>query len=284
MSYYYPAVRELPMSEEEFRLLRDFVRQQFGLFYDDSKSSLLKNRLLPRVTALGLASFDEYYHYLRFNPARAEELRKMVSHLTNNETYFFREMKQLDAFSNILLPAARDKRKSVVRILSAGCSTGEEPYTLSILAQEKLGLLPGVKLEIVGIDVDEKVLEKARAAQYFKNSFRATDPLMIHRHFQSQGESKIVRESVRKPIQFVWANLVDEKSFRPLGKFDIILCRNVLIYFQDETIRKVIENLSSVLEDDGVLLLGHSESLVRITDSFEAERHPGAIVYRKVLF
>lgn len=283
MSYYYPAVKELPMTEEEFRLLRDFVRQQFGLFYDDSKAGLLKNRLLPRVTALGLASFDEYYHYLRFNPARADEMRKMVSHLTNNETYFFREMKQLDAFSNILLPAARDKRKGVVRILSAGCSTGEEPYTLSILAQEKLGLLPGVKLEIIGIDVDEKVLEKARSAQYFKNSFRATDPLMIHRHFQNQGEAKIVRESVRKPVQFVWANLVDEKSFRSLGRFDMVLCRNVLIYFQDETIRRVIENLSSVLEDDGALLLGHSESLVRITDSFEAERHPGAIVYRKVL-
>jgi chemotaxis protein methyltransferase CheR len=283
MSFYYTATRDIPMGEEEFRLLRDLVRQQFGLFYDDSKAGLLKNRLLPRVTSLGLATFDEYYHYLRFNPGRREELRKMVSHLTNNETYFFRETKQLEVFAEKVLPAARDKRKGTVRILSAGCSTGEEPYTLSILAQEKLGLLPGVKLEIIGADVDDKVLEKARAAQYFKNSFRATDPLMIHRYFQNQGEAKVVRESVRKPVQFVWGNLVDEGSLRALGKFDIIFCRNVLIYFQDETIRRVIENLSHLLEDDGTLFLGHSESLVRITDSFEAERHAGAVVYRKVL-
>lgn len=283
MSFYYPATRDLTMSEEEFRLLRDLVRQNFGIFYDDSKAGLLKNRLLPRVTGLGLATFDEYYHYLRFNPGRNDELRKMVSHLTNNETYFFREMKQLEVFTNQLLPQARDKRKTTFRVLSAGCSTGEEPYTLSILAQEKLGLLPGIRLEIVGIDVDEKVLEKARAAQYFKNSFRATDALMIHRYFQSAGEGKIVRESVRKPVHFAWANLVDQKSLRALGKFDVILCRNVLIYFQDDTIRHAIENLAQLLEDDGALLLGHSESLVRITDSFEGERHPGAVIYRKVL-
>lgn len=282
MTFYYPATRDLPMTEEEFRLLRDLVRQQFGLYYDDSKAGLLKNRLLPRVTALGLASFDEYYHYLRFNPGRAEELRRMVSHLTNNETYFFREMKQLEVFSEILLKA-RNARKPTIRILSAGCSTGEEPYTLSILAQEKLGLLPGVRLEIVGVDVDEKVLDKARSGQYFKNSFRATDPLIIHRYFQSQGEARVVRDSVRKPVHFAWANLVEDKSLLPLGRFDIILCRNVLIYFQDDTIKRVVENLGHVLEDDGALLLGHSESLVRITDNFEAERHPGAIVYRKVL-
>jgi chemotaxis protein methyltransferase CheR len=282
VTFYYPTARDLPMSEEEFRLLRDLVRQQFGLFYDDSKASLLKNRLLPRVTALGLASFDEYYHLLRFNPGRADELRRMVSHLTNNETYFFREMKQLEVFSQLLLKV-RSSRKTTLRVLSAACSTGEEPYTLSILAQEKLGLLPGVRLEIVGVDVDEKVLEKARAGQYFKNSFRATEPLIIHRYFQSQGEARVVRDSVRKPVHFAWANLVEDKSLLPLGKFDIILCRNVLIYFQDDTIRRVVENLGNVLEDDGALLLGHSESLVRITDAFEAERHPGAIVYRKVL-
>lgn len=282
MTFYYPATRDLPMTEEEFRLLRDLVRQQFGLYYDDSKAGLLKNRLLPRVTALGLTAFDEYYHYLRFNPGRAEELRRMVSHLTNNETYFFREMKQLEVFSDLLLKA-RNARKSTIRILSAGCSTGEEPYTLSILAQEKLGLLPGVRLEIVGVDVDEKVLDKARSGQYFKNSFRATEPLIIHRYFQSQGEARVVRDSVRKPVHFAWANLVEDKSLLPLGKFDMILCRNVLIYFQDDTIKRVVENLGHVLDDDGALLLGHSESLVRITDAFEAERHPGAIVYRKVL-
>ncbi len=281
--FYYPTVRDLPLSEEEFRLLRDFVRKQFGLFYDDNKAALLKNRLLPRVTALGLASFDEYYHYLRFNPARDEELLRMVSHLTNNETYFFREPKQLEVFASKLLPAVAERRKGVVRVLSAACSTGEEPYTLSILAQEKLGLLPRVRLEIVAIDVDEKVLDKAREGQYAKNSFRATDPLMVHRYFHSRGEGKVVRDSVKGPVRFQWANLVDESTFGSLGTFDFIFCRNVLIYFQDDTIRRVIESLSHHLADDGYLMLGHSESLLRITDSFEAERHPGAIVYRKVL-
>ncbi len=283
MSYYYAPTRDLPLTEEEFRLLRDFIRQQFGLFYDDSKVGLLKNRLLPRVTALGLSAFDEYYHYLRFNPSRREELKKMVSHLTNNETYFFRESKQLDVFSGTLLPECRDRRRGTIRVLSAGCSSGEEPYTLAILAQEKFGLLPGFKLEIVAVDVDEKVLERARSAQYFKNSFRATDPLMTHRYFQSQGEARIVRDNIRKNVHFEWANLVDNASLRKLGTFDIIFCRNVLIYFQDDTIRQVIENLGSIMADDGALLLGHSESLVRITDAFQAERHPGCVVYRKVL-
>jgi chemotaxis protein methyltransferase CheR len=283
VSYYYPTVRELPMSEEEFRLLRDFVRQRFGLFYDDSKSMLFKNRILPRLAALSLSSFDEYHHYLRFNPGREEEMRRMVSHLTNNETYFFREMKQLEVFSNSLLPAVIARGKGTIRVLSAGCSSGEEPYTLSMLAQEKLGLFPRARLEIVGIDVDDKVLDKARQGQYSKSSFRATDPLMVHRYFQSQGEAKVVRENVRKPVRFQWANLVDDKTMRGLGRFDIILCRNVLIYFEDPTIKRVIENYANLLEDDGHLLLGHSESLARITDSFEAERHEGAIVYRKVL-
>lgn len=281
--FYYPSVRDLPMSEEEFRLLRDFIALHFGLNYDDSKVSLLKNRLLPRVTALSLASFDEYYHFLRFNPARREEWRRMVSHLTNNETYFFREQKQLDIFTDKLLPMFAERRAGPLRILCAGCSSGEEPYSLSILAQEKLGLMPRVKLEITAMDIDEKVLEKARLGQYAKNSFRGTDPLMIHRYFQNQGEEKQVRESVRKPVTFQWANLVDQSTYNKIGRFDIIFCRNVLIYFSDDTIRRVIEGLSHHLADDGYLFLGHSESLLRITDSFEAERHAGAIVYRKVL-
>jgi chemotaxis protein methyltransferase CheR len=281
--YYYTAARDLPMEEEDFRLLRDLVRTQFGLYYDASKASLFKNRVLPRVAALGLTSFGEYYHYLKFHPAREAEMKKLVSHLTNNETYFFREPKQLDLFADRLLPAAVDARKSTLRILSAGCSTGEEPYTLAMLVQEKLGLLPRVKVDIVGVDVDEKVLEKARKGHYFKSSFRMTDPLIIHRYFQSEGEARTVRDSVRKPVHFFWANLVDLAGLRRLGKFDFIFCRNVLIYFEDDTIRRVIDNLSYLLNNDGRLLLGHSESLARITDSFEAERDGGSISYRKVL-
>lgn len=281
--YYYPAAHDLPMSEEEFRLLRDLVRQQFGIFYDDGKAGLLKNRLLPRVTGLGLNSFDEYHHYLRFHPLRHEELRKMVSHLTNNETYFFREMKQLELLSRTLLPAMIQRNRPVLRILSAGCSSGEEPYSIAMLAQEKLGLFPRSKLEIIGIDVDDKVLEKARAGVYAKSSFRATDPLLIHRYFQSQGESKLVRDNVRKAVHFQWANLVDESTYQDLGKFDVIFCRNVLIYFEDPTIRRVVEQFWRMLDDAGYLFLGHAESLVRITDAFEAERHPGVIAYRKVL-
>ncbi len=281
--YYYPSTRELPMTEEEFRLLRDFVRQQFGLFYDDSKLQLFKNRLLPRVAALGLTTFDEYYHYLRFNPGRAEEMRKMVSHLTNNETYFFREMKQLELFRDQLLPTVAARRKGTIRVLSAGCSSGEEPYTLAMLAHEKLGLFPRSRVEIVGIDVDDKVLEKARLGQYFKSSFRATDPLVIHRYFQAQGEARVVRESIRSSVRFEWANLVDFSTLRGLGQFDIVLCRNVIIYFEDPTIRKVVEGFYRLLAEDGYLLLGHSESLARITDLFEAERHPGTFAYRKVL-
>ena len=279
--------REAELSEEEFRLLRELIHERFGLYFEDSQRSTLRSRLLGRLAGLDLLSFEDYYHYLRFGPGRQEELQRMVCHLTNNETYFFREMPQLLVFGDPILRRLKEAKAEsgarTLRVLSAGCSTGEEAHTLAMLVWDSGHFFWNWDVQVVGMDVDTDALEKARRGVYHHNSFRGLSPGVIDRHFvrQSSGGGAQVKDSVRRLVQLRHGNLVDAATYEGLAPLDAVFCRNVLIYFSDAMIRRVVGFFHEVLAPGGYLFLGHAESLSRITDLYTPIRFQGAMVYQK---
>ena len=276
---------DVDLSEEEFRLLRDFVHERFGLFFDGTQRSSLKSRLAPRLGLLGLLSFEDYYRYLRFAPDRAAEQQRMVSHLTNNETYFFREQPQLQVFASHVLPTLKERRakadKRTLRLLSVGCSTGEEALTLAMILFDSGQFFWGWDVRVTGLDVDEAALEKAARGAYHQNSLRAVNPQQLERHFVSRTDGVRVKDSVRKLVSFRPGNLLDPASYEGSTPVDVIFCRNVLIYFSDEAIQRAVMLFHDILTPGGYLFLGHAESLARVTSAFTPIRFQGAIVYQK---
>jgi chemotaxis protein methyltransferase CheR len=209
----------------------------------------------------------------------------MVSHLTNNETYFFREQPQLQVFSDHVLRGLRDWKTAAgerqLRILSAGCSTGEEAYTLAMIVHDSGHFFWNWEVKIVGMDVDAVALEKARRAVYFHNSFRAITPALRERHFVPEGSGAQVKDSIRRLVSLQQGNILEAASYQSLQRLDVVFCRNVLIYFSDTGIRRVVQHFYDALAPGGHLFLGHAESLSRITDLFTPVRFPGAMIYRK---
>jgi chemotaxis protein methyltransferase CheR len=276
---------DVDLTEEEFRLLRDFVHEKFGLYFDGSQRSSLKSRLAPRLGLLGLLSFEDYYRYLRFAPDRASEQQRMVSHLTNNETYFFREQPQLQIFASHVLPTLKERRakaeERTLRFLSVGCSTGEEALTLAMILFDSGHFFWGWDVRIAGLDVDEAALEKARRGAYHQNSLRAVTPRQLERHFVSRGDGVVVKDSVRKLVCFRPGNLLEPGSYAGFTPADVVFCRNVLIYFSDEAIQRAVGLFHDILAPGGYLFLGHAESLARVTSAFTPIRFQGAIVYQK---
>jgi len=273
------------LTEEEFRLLREFIHERYGLFFDEGQRSSLRSRLEGRLAGLCLRSFEDYYHYLRFGPQRAEELDRMISHLTNNETYFFRESPQLQVFSDPILKALKERKTRTgdraLRILSAGCSTGEEAHTLAMIVHDSGQFFWNWDVQVFGLDVDAAAVEKARRAVYFHNSFRSVSPAVMERHFVRQGTGEQVKEGIRKLAHFRQGNLMEPASYEGMAPLDAVFCRNVLIYFSDASTLKVVRLFHEALAPGGYLFLGHAESLSRITDLFTPIRFQGAIVYQK---
>jgi chemotaxis protein methyltransferase CheR len=281
-----PTDHNVDLSEEEFRLLRDLIHERFGLFFDDNQRSSVRTRLTGRLASLDLQSFEDYYHYLRFGPQRGDELQRMVTHLTNNETYFYREMPQLQVFAETVLREIKDAKAAgtdrTLRVLSAGCSTGEEAYTLAMMIYDSGQFFWNWDVQVIGMDVDQVALEKARRAVYHHNSFRSLSPAVKERHFVAAGGAAAqVKEPIRRLVRFRAGNIVDAASYMGLPRLDVIFCRNVLIYFSDAMILKVVRLFHDALVPGGYLFLGHAESLSRITDLFTPIRFQGAMIYRK---
>jgi chemotaxis protein methyltransferase CheR len=284
----FPTVdHDADLSEEEFRLLRDFIHEQFGLYFDDSHRASLRSRLTPRLALLGLASFEDYYRYLRFAPDRLEEQHRMVSHLTNNETYFFREQPQLNVFASHVLREIKERKSRAgahcLSILSAGCSTGEEPLTLAMILFDSGHFFWGWDVHVTGLDVDAPALEKARRGLYHQNSLRAAPPPLLERHFTREEDSVRVRDPIRRAVTFRSGNLLDASSYEGLAPLDVIFCRNVLIYFSDASVQRAVSLFHDLLAPGGYLFLGHAESLARVTSAFVPIRFQGAIVYQRPL-
>jgi chemotaxis protein methyltransferase CheR len=272
------------MSDDDFLLLRDCIYAHCGIYFDLDSKYILEKRLSSRLIDLSLPSFYDYYHYLKFNRQKEQELMDIMDVLTTNETYFFRESFQLKAFSEEIIPeliktkAARGSNS--LRIWSAGCSTGEEPYTIAMLLST-IPELKGWKIEIIGTDISQKVLQQARRAIYGKSSFRATEEDDLKRFFLQQEDGYKVNDSIRELVTISHLNLFDNHRLAMLGKVDLIFCRNVIIYFDQVAKKKVIQSFHSALYDGGFLLLGHSESLMNITTSFTLRHFKNDMIYQK---
>lgn len=270
------------MSDEEFRALRDFINGQCGLYFDVSSKYLLEKRLSRRIQEHQLSSFKEYHYFLLYDRKRDEEFNYIVDVLTTNETYFLREEYQLKAFKEEILPGMHEKKKDrTLRIWSAGCSTGEEPYTLAMLVIET-GLFSNWNVEIIGSDISQRVLQVARKGAYSDSSFRVTPDACKERFFVKGEDGKLhIKEEVKEMVTFGKINLLDSQRIDLIPPMDIIFCRNVIIYFNIETKKKVMQHFYRKLTEDGYLLLGHSESLMNISTSFKLRHLKNDMVYQK---
>ncbi|MCA9694599.1 MAG: protein-glutamate O-methyltransferase CheR, partial [Myxococcales bacterium] len=227
-------------------------------------------------------SFLDYYHYLRFDENGPFELDECVELINTHETYFFREQFQLDVFTRDVLPSLTRGEGShrPLAFWSAGCSTGEEAYTIAILLREQPSLREW-KLRVVGSDISRKVLDVARAGVYTESSFRTTSPAIRARYFEPVTGGYRVIEPVRRMCSFRQLNLLRTADYRDVGRFDVIFCRNVLMYLTPAARHQIVEAFHDTLTPGGFLLLGHSESLLNVHTRFETVQFGQDIVYQR---
>ncbi|PLX73819.1 MAG: chemotaxis protein CheR [Desulfuromonas sp.] len=278
---------DIPMNTDEFRLLRDFIYQYCGLNFTEDSKYLLEKRLGKRLQKHNLKNFKDYYYFLRYHPSKEQELSEVVDQLTTNETYFFREDFQLRTFVEEILPEVRERKeregKKSLRIWSAGCSTGEEPYTIAMLLRDQ-PWLSSWKVEIVGTDISQRVLQVARQGVYGEASFRNTEEIDRLRFFTSTEDGKSrVKDEIRSLVSISHLNLFDAGRIVLLGRMDVIFCRNVIIYFDIPGKKKVIDSFFQRLLPEGYLLLGHSESLINLSTDFLLRHFKHDMVYQKPL-
>ena len=279
--------KELKISDLEFTQLRDFIYEQAGIFIAGNRKYLLENRLANRLKELNLKSFGEYYYYLQYDPGKKAELNKLFEVITTNETSFYRNPPQLKVFQTKVLPAVLDelrkKRRKRLRIWSAGCSTGEEPYTLSMIIHDVLGAeLKSWDIKITANDLSERVLKSARRAVYSEYSLRTTPKEIIAKYFDKDGKQYKVKPTIKQLVSFGQINLSDRMQVKRVERSEIVFCRNVIIYFDEAMKKKVINAYYDNLVPGGYLIIGHSESLHNITRAFKPVHHPGAIIYQKL--
>lgn len=271
------------MNETEFRQLRDLVNSFCGIYFGEDGITTVSRRLRDRLKILGLANFQQYQSYLRHHPNGGAELEAAVELLTTNETYLFREAYQLDAFSKEILPdlkqRAFERGQRSLAVWSAGCSSGEEVYTLAILLLESK-LFEGWDLRVFGNDISRRVLQKARTAVYGDSSFRAMPPHYA-RYFVDVPGGRQVHPKVRSICHFGHLNLMAHGHTAIVGKVDAIFCRNVLIYFDAASRKRVLDTFYQRLVPGGYLMLGHSESLLNVSTAFELVHTSSDLVYRR---
>jgi chemotaxis protein methyltransferase CheR len=269
---------ELTMTPQVFAILSGLVEERVGLSYALADKPLFETKVCARSLELGFESPLDYYYFLRYDDAAGAEFERLVEALVVNETFFFREFEALSAvLSRFALPLIESGRRP--RIWSAACSTGEEPCTIGFWLAER-GLLE--RVELIATDVSAAALAVAQTGRYRPRSLRQiprdVDPA---RFIAQEAGALIVQPSIRAAIRWRRLNLLDGPAVRALGEFDIVLCRNLLIYFREEVVRRVVAQLTQRLVPAGVLLVGVSESLMRFGTDLHCEEHDGVFVYRK---
>ena len=258
----------------EYELFRRLIRDAFGLDYPPSKRELLRGRLEGRVRANGLRRYGDYYRMLTYEAPGSEEWRRFAEVITNNETYFFREGKQLAAVAQIL-PSGPQARTGPVRALSAGCSSGEEAYGLAMVLASLLGRHG--RFEVRGLDLSEAKLAEARLARYQARSFREGEPAPLgldpNEYLSCEADgSYSVRPFLRERVSFERANLAHADSVGVHGEFDVVFCRNVLIYAEEDALARFFSSLALLVKAGGYLFLGHSDGLEGAASKFRLTR------------
>ena len=255
------------MTPFDYEYLRKLLKERSGLDLSTDKQYLVESRLIPLARKSGLSGIGELVSKMKSGAPSL--ITEVVEAMTTNETFFFRDKIPFEHLRDTVLPLMLKARANArsLRIWSAACSTGQEPYSIAMCLKEKAPLLSGWRIEIVATDLSQEVLEKSRAGIYSQFEVQRGLPIqMLVKHFTQSGEIWQVNADIRAMVQHRQLNLLQD--FSQLGRFDVIFCRNVLIYFDQETKINVFERLNKAMEPDGMLMLGAAESVVGITDAF----------------
>jgi chemotaxis protein methyltransferase CheR len=283
-----PAVSRVSNPRDpSFLKIRDLIYRISGIYHSEEKLYLLIGRCERRMVALGVSGPAEYIEHITVRPSAIAEIRLLLNEITIGESYMFRHPAQLDALRNVIFPQILEiKGGSAVKRLRfwcAGCSTGEEPYTLAmVLSEQREKLLAGWSFDILASDLNDNSLETARAGIYGEYSLRSTSEVLRKKYFKDVGDKKLqVNEQLKSLIRFDRINLSDESKMLFQKGIDIIFCCNVLIYFDLPSKRRVVRHFHSDLMPGGYLFLGHAESLFQVNDTFRLVHFPGTTAYRK---
>lgn len=272
-----------PLTLEELALFNELFTAEFGLFFPEHKREILASRLSPRLRANHVQRFIDYYLMLKVDLQR--ELEPLICAITNNESYFFREMTQLEALKDDLIRQLYEggPLPGRLRILSAGCSSGEEPYTLNIFLRSASNGFAADALTIDGVDIDRERIEQARSGLYRPTSLRVLDSEQVERYFiHHDAETYELRPRYRHGVRFSIGNILDLEKGKSVA-YDAIFCRNVLIYFSEEAIKAAIACFTRIICPGGLLFLGHSESIIGLSHAFQVVRLGQCIAYRRMI-
>jgi len=272
------------LSTVDFQKMGEFIYRKTGIFLEaDKHYEKLAKYIDARCSEIGAESFRKYFYILRFEDKSGDEFQSLVNAITVNETYFYREKEQFEVLVNRILPELHAKRpKDVpIRILSAPSSTGEEPYSIILHIVEEGKIVEERDIEVVGIDIDSTVINKAKVGKYSERSVHAIPKTVLNKWFKSRTIGYALIDDLIGTVDFKVANIFDRTQMRQLGKFDIIFSRNMLIYFDDTSRKEVAMTFYDMLNPEGYVLLGHAEYMSRITSVFKAKKIDSTLIYQK---
>lgn len=274
---------ELPL--EYFIKVRNLIYERTGIRFEENKIYYVKKRLQQRITAGDFQGIEEYIRFLKLFDRDGREFQELINLLTVNETYFFREFQQLQVFAEKCLEEIVEKKtangEKTIKVFSAGCSNGAEPYTLAIILREMLDNFNYWNVMVKAADIDENVISMARRGIYDKRSVKDVPPVYLSRYFGSSKPGEYtVKPEVKELVVFEQMNLMDRRALRYEENYDFVFCRNVLIYFDDVSRKQLVERFYTMLNKGGFIFLGHAESLSRISTAFKIRRLDGYMVYQ----
>lgn len=275
-----PASDTVAVTDAEFERLCAFLYRRSGLSYGETKRYFVERRLRDRMAATGAQSFQAYFAKLAADPG---EVERLINAFTVNETYFYREEHQFRCLTGSLLEriVARKPAGAPIRIWAIPCATGEEPYSIAIWLLENWPKVDEWDIEIIGSDIDTRVLKAAEAGLYSTRALMRLPEPLVAKYFRRTAGGFLIDEALRGSVRFTRANIVDAAEMGRYRGFDVVFCRNLLIYFDEVSRRQAAENVYDSLEPGGYVCLGHTESMSRISSLFRVRRFPEAIVYQK---
>jgi chemotaxis protein methyltransferase CheR len=266
-------------TEEEIKEIRNIIWKHSGIYVEDSKLYLLKFKTSSRLKKIRVTPRE----YILLLNDSSQELKELIESITIGETQFFRDKIQIDTFFDKMFKNYIQEKKNspdIITILSAGCATGEEPYTLAIYMLEKF---PAINFRVFGIDINENFVERAKEGKYSSYSIRGVPPIILTKYFDRiDQETWKIKDIVKKYVSFERINLMDKLKMRLLGKFDVIFCKNVIIYFDESSRNKVAEHFWYILKKSGYLVLGPAEKIRIVSEIFEPIFESGMFFYKKM--
>lgn len=275
---------ETVISAEDFGRFRDYFYRKSGIRFDDNKRYFVDKRLLERMAATGAGTFRDYFTHLRFE-ASGKEWQAVVNLMTVNETYFMREDYQFSCLVESILPelTARRARNQPLRIWVMPSSSGEEAYSIALCLLERWPELANWDVEIVSSDIDTQILAQAQAGHYSARAIQHLPASWLQKYFTRTGNGYQISQDLRDAVAFTRVNLHDPKEVADYRDFDVVFCRNLLIYFDDSSRHQAAQTFFEVLRPGGFICLGHSESMSRISSLFKIRKFEHAVVYQKPL-